>query len=189
MGEPPSRRRLPKCATAASIASTCSGSERPNSATNLATSSSDRSGAATPATPLLPNAAVRIDQFRNHDDRCLLFNGFLRVVAGVEAPAGALRDAAVRVGEVVLRRGFGHTDLTLVASTLGLAIVVSRLAFVLGLTQAEPKREDGSRSSLTPWLPASRLADCQWPSLVAVMARQGCALYAQSSCYRRHSLE
>ena len=33
----------------------------------------------------------------------------------IEAATGALHDAAVGVGEVVLRRGLGHTELALVA--------------------------------------------------------------------------
>lgn len=60
----------------------------------------------------------------------------LRVVAGIEASTSTLHDAAVRVGEVVLRLRLGHAELALVAPALEVAIFVAGLAIVALATPA-----------------------------------------------------
>ncbi len=56
--------------------------------------------------------------------------------ADIEASTGALHDAAVGVGEVVVCRGLGHTERALVASALGNALVIARPALVVGAAAA-----------------------------------------------------
>ena len=92
----------------------------------------------------------------------------LRVVAGVEATACALHDPAVRIGEIVLRCGLGHTELALVASARGLAFFVARLAFVVG---AAATFDVGV--ALTPLDTLACLGDGLEPILTALDLRRG----------------
>jgi hypothetical protein len=76
-----------------------------------------------------------VGQLRRDDDVRLVVHRRLRVVAGVEATAGALHDAAVGVGEVVLRLVLGHAELALVAPAARRLVGVAA-AFQLGVALA-----------------------------------------------------
>ncbi len=105
----------------------------------------------------------RVVQFRSHDDVRSLVHRRLRVVAGVEAAAGALHDAAVRVGEVLLRLVFGHAEVALEPRTAprlpirppGTAIIIVtattlRVGFTLTLFQPLARLPDRIESRLAP---------------------------------------
>jgi hypothetical protein len=106
-----------------------------------------------------------VDQLGRHDDVSLVIDGRLPVVGRVEPASGALHDAAVGVGEVVLILVLRHAERSLVAPALGLTVLAAWLLVIvvaapacevrLALTLLQPGARCGNR--VEPVLPARDL--------------------------------
>jgi len=97
--------------------------------------------------------AAAVGQLHGHDDVRLIVHRRLRVVAGIQAPAGALHDAAVRVGEVVLRLVLWHAKLALVAPAARRLVGISAalaVGIALTLLQALTGLGDDRQPGLAP---------------------------------------